>query len=77
MKMPVASTIRSPKRVDQPAAERAGDQPHQGERRDHRTDLEVADPEAAGEDRQHRDEHPEADRDAERDQAEHVDLAGQ
>ena len=77
MKMPVASIVRSPGPGDQPTAERADDQAHQGEHRDHRADLGVADPEAAGEHRQHRHQHPEADRDAEGDQPEDEHVTGQ
>ena len=72
MKMPVAMHHPLAPALDQPAAQRAGDQAHQGEGRDDRADLEVAHPEAAGEHRQHRHQHPEADGDAEGDQAEDV-----
>ena len=77
MKMPVASTVRSPIQLDQPTAERADGQSHQGEDRDHRADLGVADPEAAGEHRQHRHQHPEADGHAEGDQAQDQHVTGQ
>ena len=62
---------------DQPAAERAGHQPHQGEHRDHRADRDVADPEGPREHRQHRHQDPEPDRHAERDHAEDQDVAGE
>ena len=75
MKMPDRQHDAFAELVDQPAAERAGDQPHQGERRDHGADLEVAHPEAAGEHRQHRHQDAEPDGDAESDQAEHEDIA--
>jgi hypothetical protein len=61
--------------LDQPTAERAGDQAHQRECRNDSSDFGVSDAEAPGENRQYRDQDAEADSDAERDKAEHVNLA--
>ena len=77
MKMPVAMTTRSLQRSISRPHSGLDDQAHQGEGRDDRTHLEVADAEAAGEHRQHRHQHPEADGDAERDQSQDQHFAGQ
>ena len=75
MKMPSASTTRSPSALISRPQNGLDDQPHQGEDRDHCADREVADPETPREHRQHGDQDAEAHGDAECDHAEHEYLA--